>query len=468
MANGEPLSNRRPTMTPIIQLTTDKLTFSFPEITQQLNALLDRHLDQTNRKMRLPDNRQMLTDAVIALVRNQRTDWVFRPAPVDDADAEPPKDTRPTWRRYDDPSLYEPPDDLYTAAENLTVADVEKALRKAVCLPSPTFWVSFQRTLRVPDDGKAYPLPAGFGNFPLRSVDDFAHTLPAEWVKRGGVIMPMYQSEALWIRFTSEYPFAVKIGSGKIDAVSGEPWTPALEQDPQNYVIVPEQPWLDGFSVGEGLIRQFVAMPLGDGYSVEDQLTGKGDIGGIQIQAYPMNAEVCFYENVVAAIPTTLEEIIPTIFAEYIVESGEKHRVLFGMTPRPPAMALGMGGTMRQEIFRDGNPVTAWDQTQTCRCFVHLCNSNTWRQFTHKNPPHPPISAKKYKSAGIPWFDYYRDDQIPLQGSETLAKLKSVHQLGKEQNTEPLAENTTITPDTIIQYGNARRHCDIRNFRDLP
>ena len=28
-------------------------------------------------------------------------------------------------------------------------------------------------------------------------------------------------------------------------------------------------PWLDGFSVGEGLIRQFVAKALGAGYSVE-------------------------------------------------------------------------------------------------------------------------------------------------------------------------------------------------------
>jgi len=32
--------------------------------------------------------------------------------------------------------------------------------------------ISFQRTLRVPDDGRIYPLPAGLGTFPLRHADD--------------------------------------------------------------------------------------------------------------------------------------------------------------------------------------------------------------------------------------------------------------------------------------------------------
>jgi hypothetical protein len=35
-----------------------------------------------------------------------------------------------------------------------------------------------QRTLRIPDDGREYPLPAGLGRFPLRHVDDYARTVP--------------------------------------------------------------------------------------------------------------------------------------------------------------------------------------------------------------------------------------------------------------------------------------------------
>ena len=41
-------------------------------------------------------------------------------------------------------------------------------------------------------------------------------------------MMPMDQSEALWIRFSARYPFAVKIAAGKINAVSGEAWTAEL------------------------------------------------------------------------------------------------------------------------------------------------------------------------------------------------------------------------------------------------
>src|SRR5213079_3168726 len=81
--------------------------------------------------------------------------------------------------------------------------------------------IEFQRTLRIPDDGKIYPLPAGFGRFPIRHVDDYKDTVPAPWIERGGVLMPMYQSEALWIRFSTCYPFAVKVAAGKINAVTG-------------------------------------------------------------------------------------------------------------------------------------------------------------------------------------------------------------------------------------------------------
>ena len=124
--------------------------------------------------------------------------------------------------------------------------------------------IAFQRALRIPDDGRSYPLPAGLGAFPLRSVDDFPATAPVSWLQRGGVVMPMDQSEAHWISFSARVPFAVKIAAGKINAVSGEAWTAELPSEPQDYVVVPGQPWLDGFSVGEGLIRQFVAIPEED------------------------------------------------------------------------------------------------------------------------------------------------------------------------------------------------------------
>src|SRR5215213_6736744 len=89
--------------------------------------------------------------------------------------------------------------------------------------PGAKLSVAFQRTLRIPDDGRTYPLPPGLGNFPLRHVDDFAATVPPGWVDHGGVMMPMFQSEALWLLFQpgyvpnhGMYPCAIKVAAGKI------------------------------------------------------------------------------------------------------------------------------------------------------------------------------------------------------------------------------------------------------------
>ena len=132
--------------------------------------------------------------------------------------------------------------------------------------PNATCTVEFQRTLRIPDDGNKHPLPPGLGGYPLHHIDDYADRIPDQWHRRGGVMMPMYQSEALWLNFNSSgYPFACKVAAGKINAVTGEIWQDHLNTDPQDYMVVPDQPWLDGFCVDKGSIRQFVAMPLGEG-----------------------------------------------------------------------------------------------------------------------------------------------------------------------------------------------------------
>ena len=47
-----------------------------------------------------------------------------------------------------------------------------------------------------------------------------------------------------------------------------------LHRRPQDYLVTSNQPWLDGFVVEKGVIRQFVTMPLGAGYTVEEQPIG--------------------------------------------------------------------------------------------------------------------------------------------------------------------------------------------------
>jgi hypothetical protein len=107
----------------------------------------------------------------------------------------------------------------------------------------------------------------------------------------------------------------VKVAAGKINAVTGELWQTELQADPQNYMVLPEQPWLDGFAVRKGVIRQFVAMPLGAGYSAEEQITGKADTGGIQLQVFPLRAEAYFRSEVAERLPKSLEDLLDELVA---------------------------------------------------------------------------------------------------------------------------------------------------------
>lgn len=162
-------------------------------------------------------------------------------------------------------------------------ADIQ--IRNGTFLQLGDVTISFQRTLRIPDDGQRYPLPPGLGCFPLRRVADYADRVPEGWAEKGGVFLPMYQREAMWLSFNGA-PRALKVGVGKVCAIRGERWREGLTAKPQSYVVTGTQPWLDGIASGKGTIRQFVAMPLGMGYTVEAQVTGEEKHGGIQLQVY--------------------------------------------------------------------------------------------------------------------------------------------------------------------------------------
>lgn len=116
------------------------------------------------------------------------------------------------------------------------------------------------------DPGRQPGIPPApwLGRFPVEHVDDFADKLPDDWRSHGGVFVPMYQSEALWINFSGHYPCAVKIAAGKINAVSGESWRNGLSDDPQDYAVIPEQPWLDLPVTHKSVRLNDMSLPLGN------------------------------------------------------------------------------------------------------------------------------------------------------------------------------------------------------------
>ena len=153
--------------------------------------------------------------------------------------------------------------------------------------------VDFQSTLRVPDDGTTYGLPPCLGRLPVRRVADLAdRRLSQRWMASGGVVMPMWQSQACWLNFSADYPFLVKVGAGSINAITGKSWSAAPDFEEEDYIEVPNQPWLDGFCVERGKVRQFVAMPLHAGYTVEEQVSPGEAVGGLRFVVIPLKAAI--------------------------------------------------------------------------------------------------------------------------------------------------------------------------------
>lgn len=310
--------------------------------------------------------------------------------------------------------------------------------------------VSFLRTLRIPDDGKTYPLPPGLGRFPIRRVDDYADKVPAEWREHGGVFLPMYQREAMWIAFGGQYwkPRAVKVGVGKVCAITGERWSEKLSRDPQNYLVTPPQPWLDGIAVGKGTIRQFVAMPLGLGYTVEGQVTDEESVGGLQLMVFEPKAGLFPDE--------------PPRF-ERAMSFGALGAPMPARCAPPPAacagaaMGLAAGGRMKQSIYPDPHGLATWDTEQTSRVFVHIVNSMMWREITGEEAPPTPITARDYAQHGLPWFELYDESLGAVSATETLVKVKSVKAIDAEKSKVPLQDDEPVAIGPVKKLGNGVR-----------
>jgi hypothetical protein len=404
----------------MIEIKNDVLHFSFPSIATEIKALLEGYIEKKLVSM-IAENRETVIEQWLGMSH-----------------------------ALNSPQEYQ--DKVRSVVRGLSDSDIEKLLRKKISREAETYGrmnVEFQRTLRIPDDGKTHYLPPGLGRFPLRHLEDYAESAPQKWLERGGVIMPMFQAEALWINFCAGYPCALKIASGKINAISGEAWGSGLNRTPQDYVVTSEQPWLDGFAVEKGVIRQFVAMPLGAGYSVEEQLSGKADVGGIQLQAHPMKAKSYFQKVIRPNLPKRLTDILGDVLPLY----SENRFAGLGVKFCYEDMGLGAGGRMRQEIYADPYEAKDWDLEQSSRCFVHLCNAMVWRELTGENPPQPPVTAREYEKARMPWFDYYADDLAVLNGSQKLASVLSVGAVSKVKGDQIIPANESVNVPNVVPCG---------------
>lgn len=275
--------------------------------------------------------------------------------------------------------------------------------------------VSFHRTLRLPEDGRTYPLPAGLGLFPV---------VPWQTADRQDLLIPMYRREALWIGFSGAIwkPNALKVTVGGINAVSGQPDDDPALGAPQDYLVCPLQPWLDGFNAGDGAIRQFVAMPLGAGQSIEAR-HGLAERGGVRLVACEPRPGR-FPDQPPPPPPGPVRFAAPRPAEEHV-------------------MALGPGGRMRQKIYPDPHGLDAWDPGERGEARVVLVAADRFADLTGRAPPPTPVDAEAYARAGLPWFDLYDEAAgtvAPQGGSPPGSDPGS----GTDETSAPIERTTTL------------------------
>lgn len=274
--------------------------------------------------------------------------------------------------------------------------------------------VSFHRTLRVPDDGGSYPLPPSFGRLPIYECAAHRCRLPKAWDRPDDFFIPLHQREALWLGFDGEpwHPSALLIGADGVNVITGESWDGPLSGSPQNYVVVPDQPWLDGIRTSGGLVRQFVAMPLGHGFTVMEQLRTTPGQMGIQLRVH--EAEAGRFPD---EAPPANAELDPSMTID--------------VQRREPTLGIGAGGAIVQKIYPDPYGTDGWESDETARARVHIVNSAQFTSITGVAPPPSVISAIDYTKRGLPWFELWDEERGDVGSQAVLEELKSIDTVAK-------------------------------------
>jgi len=243
----------------------------------------------------------------------------------------------------------------------------------------------------------------------------------------------MYQREALWINFSAARwkPNVVKVGVGKINALSGGEWNLALSEQPQNYLVAPDQPWLDGIKAGEGYIRQFVAVPHGSGYSVEAQLRGKESDEALRIAVFEPK-------------PGRFPDAPPYDERDVAYEDAPA----MAQSARSSSMGLGAGGKMRQKVYPDTYGLDTWEHEPVAEIVVYIINSEDFLAIVGETPPPSPVDAESYTAYGYPWFDLYDEHKGDIPAND---KLKNVQSTGTLDGSKGIKTDASVdVPDSLV------------------
>ncbi|KAI2471605.1 hypothetical protein F4781DRAFT_440219 [Annulohypoxylon bovei var. microspora] len=265
--------------------------------------------------------------------------------------------------------------------------------------------ISFQRSIRVPDNASESMLRPFLDSFPLFKVQDYAHRFPSEVVAKGGFFTSMYQTEAMWIDISARAVFMIKLYIGGFNAVLGDRSMEDIQtkfqrlklveegESTRDCAVMPSQLWLNGRLTSPGIVRQSVSMPMDQGDSMKAQLSRKGVIASLQIKITPTigqkrlsprrltSPKGNFFINI--ELLTHSIHPIPCSPSDLIVTIKNGDTIIMKFSYRSEVERLW------ERDRKDITDATHWMKDQTITISVHILNSASFLEVTGRNPPHP-------------------------------------------------------------------------------
>jgi hypothetical protein len=128
----------------------------------------------------------------------------------------------------------------------------------------------------------------------------------------------------------------------------------------------------------------------------------------------------------VAELTTTIDEEVGNI-------AGECNYLVDILVRDEPSLALtvGAGGSIKQTIVEDMHDPRIWDVASAKLINVQLVNSAAFELITGLATPKTPVTYKTYLSAGLPFYDIYKEQPSTLSGA--FSKVKTISQIDAAQ-----------------------------------
>ncbi|KAL9647331.1 hypothetical protein ABK040_011697 [Willaertia magna] len=190
-------------------------------------------------------------------------------------------------------------------------------------------------------------------------------------------------------------------------------------------------------------------MQLGEGYTIEGQVTGEENVGGVQVICYRPKESERLKKFPKITAPLMKKECEKMSKKKMCLSSSLSAPRCRSAKSEAKELGIAAGGRIKQNIVKDAYGEEFWDVDSKSRIFIHIVNSEMYRQITGENPPNTPVSAQTYSSYNYPWFDWYNENLETIRKSEILENVKSVSEIDQEKYGVSLQNNTTVKINNV-------------------